>query len=70
MFIVFPRLLADILGFSGAVGLSVIVSAMEVRMNIKGGHIVNQQFSGLILLSQVRKFLRCASQENISAFFY
>jgi hypothetical protein len=38
MFIVFPRLLADILGFSGAVGLSVIVSAMEVRTNIKGGH--------------------------------
>ena len=37
-FIVFPRLLADILGFSGAVGLSVIVSAMEVRTNIKGGH--------------------------------
>ncbi len=37
MSLVFPRLLADILGFSGAVGLSVIVSAMEVRTKIKGG---------------------------------
>jgi hypothetical protein len=36
MFIVFPRLLADLLGFSGAVGLSVIVSAMEVRTSKVG----------------------------------
>jgi hypothetical protein len=68
MFIIFPRLLADILGFSGAVGLSVIVSAMEVRTNIKGGHKVNCKSAKFRVRSE-NSFRVAVSKPHIRIFF-
>jgi hypothetical protein len=69
MFIVFPRLLADILGFSGAVGLSVIVSAMEVRTNIKGGRQFNCKSANIWVHSALASPKICQSANHISIFF-